>query len=334
MKMPTLLRSNDWWDCKLIPLLFVGYMTIMLWENNLMLHIGWLLFLIAAISAGAIYVSILNDYTDLEFDIASGKANRLEHFSPLKRTFILITSILISVFFCYFFITDWVSLTFYLLAYLSFSLYSIPPFRFKNRGILGVLADASGAHLFPSLFIVSSISHRLGAGIDPYWITLVGIWAFSYGLRGILWHQFWDRENDLSINHQTFATKTSLSTIKSAEKIIIGVEITSLIAILITLGHILPFIALLCYMILLLGYKRRLRYQLVLIVSGNQPWYILMSDYYEVLLPYALILACSVQYPWCLILLFFHLLFFPRKPILIVKSILMMGFHRKLKIRR
>lgn len=334
MKVPAILRSSDWWDYKIIPLLFVGYMTIMLWDENLMLHIGWLLFLIAAISAGAIYVSILNDYTDLNFDIASGKTNRLEHFSPLKRTFILMTSILISFLFCCFFIRDWVSLTFYLLAYLSFSLYSIPPFRFKNRGILGVLADASGAHLFPSLFIVSSISHRLGAGIDPYWITLIGIWAFSYGLRGILWHQFWDRENDLSINHQTFATKTSLSTIKSAEKIIIGIEIIALIAILVTLGYILPFIALLFYLILLLGYLKRLKYQLVLILSGNPPWHILMSDYYEVLLPYALILICSFQYPWCLFLLAFHLLFFPTKPILLIKSILMMGFHRRLKIRR
>lgn len=329
MKLPSILRSNDWWDYKIIPLLVVGYMTTMLSEENLMLHIGWLLFLIAAISAGAIYVSILNDFTDLEFDIASGKSNRLARFSPLKRKLILSASICVSILFCCFFINDWISLTFYLLAYTAFSLYSIPPFRFKNRGILGVISDASGAHLFPSLFIVASMSHRLGTGIDPLWMLLIGVWAFSYGLRGILWHQFWDRENDLSINHHTFATKTSVSTIKPVEKIITAIEISALLLFLITLGKVLPFIALFIYIIILFGYQRRLKYQIVLILSGNPPWHILMSDYYEVLLPYALILTCSFQYPWCLILLLFHLLFFPTKPIRLIKSFLMMGFLRR-----
>lgn len=329
MKAPSILRSSDWWDYKIIPLLFVGYMTIMLWEENLMLYIGWLLFLIAAISAGAIYVSILNDYTDLEFDIASGKSNRLERFSPLKRKLILGASIFVSILFCCFFINDWLSLTFYLLAYLAFSLYSIPPFRFKNRGVLGVMCDASGAHLFPSLFIVASISHRLGMEIDPLWIGLIGIWAFSYGLRGILWHQFWDRENDLSINHHTFATQTNVSSIKPVEKMITAIEITALLLILSTLGKLWPFLALFFYLIMLIGYRRRLRYQVVLILSGNPPWHILMSDYYEFLLPFALILSCSIQYPWCLVLVLFHLVFFPTKPILITKNILIMARLRK-----
>lgn len=329
MKLPSILRSSDWWDYKIIPLLVVGYMTIMLSEENLMLHIGWLLFLIAAISAGAIYVSILNDFTDLEFDIASGKSNGLERFSPLKRKLILATSILVSILFCFFFINDWVSLTFYLLAYLVFSLYSIPPFRFKNRGVLGVICDASGAHLFPSLFIVASISHRLGTEIGPLWILLIGFWAFSYGLRGILWHQFWDRENDLSIQHHTFATQTDVSSIKPIEKIILTIEIIALLSILIILGKVLPFIALICYIMMIIGYKKRLKYRLILILSGNPPWHIIMSDYYEVLLPYALILTCSIHYPWCLTLLIFHILFFPNKPITLAKNILLMGFLKR-----
>jgi UbiA prenyltransferase family len=333
MKVPSILRSSDWWDYKIIPLLFVGYMTTMLWEENLLQHIGWLLFLIAAISAGAIYVSIINDFTDLKFDMASGKTNRLEHFSPLKRRLILTASILVSISFCCFFINDWISLTFYLMAYLSFSLYSIDPFRLKNRGVLGVIADASGAHLFPSLFIVASITHRLNVEIDPFWMSIIGVWAFSYGLRGILWHQFWDRENDLSINHQTFATKTSISAIKPIEKIISAIEISALLLILVNLGKLLPFVALLFYVFVLFGY-RKLKYELILILSGNQPWHILMSDYYEVLLPYSLIITCSIQHPWCLLLFLFHLLFFPSKPIMLAKNLLMMLNSIKKDINR
>ena len=105
------------------------------------------------------------------------------------------TMVHISIDYAFSFILFPLSLIFYLAAYLAFSLYSISPFRFKNRGVLGVIADASGAHLFPSLFVASSMMHNMHISIDPYWLVIVGVWSFAYGLRGILWHQFWDREN-------------------------------------------------------------------------------------------------------------------------------------------
>src|SRR5207249_2154007 len=39
----------------------------------------------------------------------------------------------------------------YLATWLAFSLYSLPPFRFKERGAAGVLCDAAGEQLFPAL---------------------------------------------------------------------------------------------------------------------------------------------------------------------------------------
>lgn len=328
MKAPTLLRSHDWWEPKIVPLLVVGYLTIILYGENIISHIGWLLFLIAAMAAGAIYVSLINDFTDVKFDLASGKRNKLARFSPAKRKWMLVASIVLVWCFGVFFFNDILSLIFSLSACIAFSLYSIPPIRLKNRGILGVIADASGAHLFPSLFVVASMSHRLGVEINFYFLSLIGVWSFFYGLRGILWHQFWDRENDLSINHKTFATGFRVSRMKSIERIITVIEVFVLILILITLGKLLPFIALLFYIVVLLGY-RKIKYEIIFVISTRQPWYIFMSDYYQILLPFSLIIMCSFQYPICAILLIVHLLLFPVKIKLFLKNLLVMMNLRK-----
>lgn len=323
IKTPSLLRSNDWWEPKIIPLLSLGYLTIILYEKSLLTYFGWLILLILAIAVGAIYVSILNDYTDLKFDIASGKKNRLQRFSPIERKLILSASILIAVSFCYFFSDDILSLTFYLAAYLSFSLYSIAPFRFKDKGVLGVFADASGAHLFPSLFIISSISHKLEIEIEPYWIILIGVWAFTCGLRGILWHQFWDRKNDLSINIKTFATSTSLSVMKPIERIITAFELITLFLILSYVQKLLPFIALALYFLILIGYNKKLKIKSVMILTQKEPYHIFMIEFYLVLLPLSLIVSHSIQNPICWILIVFHLVFFSTSTKLLIRRILL-----------
>ncbi|MHA8051651.1 hypothetical protein V7S79_11125 [Aquirufa sp. ROCK-SH2] len=323
MKISTLLRANDWWEPKMVPLLIVGYMTIIHLNENIINHMAWLLLLISAMTVGAIYVSILNDYTDLPFDLASKKSNRLESFSPFKRKLLLTVSILLSIAFCFFFIDDMLSLCFYWSAYIAFSLYSISPFRFKNRGILGVIADASGAHLLTSLFIVTSLTHKMGKELDIYWLSMIGFWAFLYGLRGILCHQYFDRENDLSINQATFATDIQVSSIKPAEKVITLLEIGVLFILLCTLGELLPLIALAIYFIILLGYKK-LNQEVIFILINDKPWHIFLSDYYQILLPFSLIISCSFENPTCLVLIIFHVLFFPRKLKLLVKNVLLM----------
>jgi 4-hydroxybenzoate polyprenyltransferase len=323
MKILKTLRSIDWWEPKIIPLLSIGYLTILLHAENIWDHFGWLLFLILAISVGAIYVSILNDFTDLKFDMASGKTNRLERFSAKNRKFILLASIVLAVLFCLFFINDMLSLWLYLAAYISFSLYSIMPFRFKDRGILGVIADASGAHLFPSLLIVSSTSFRLGVEIDIYWFIIIGIWSFAYGLRGILWHQFWDKESDLSINIKTFATSTDTSLMKPIEYIITAVELSALLLILFYILEPLPLVALLFYFLTLIGYKK-LKIQSVMILAPNGAYHILMNEFYLVLLPLSLIATCSIKSPLCWLLIVFHVLLFPSNTKLFIKHILWM----------
>jgi hypothetical protein len=331
MKIPFLIRANDWWEPKIVPLLVVGYMTVNHYHANIFTHFVWLLFLIMAISFGAIFVSILNDYTDFTYDLASKKSNRLESFSPLKRKLLLWVSIFTSIAVSFFFIDNILTLSFCLATYLAFSLYSIPPIRLKNRGLLGVIADASGAHLFVSLFIVTSMTQKMGKELDFFWLSVIGFWSLLYGLRGILWHQFLDRENDLSIHHPTFATSRQASSIKPAETLITIMEVGSLIILLISLGEWLPFLALAFYFLLLLGYQKLNQQVIFILVPNDKPWHIFLSDYYQILLPFSLLLSCSFENPTCLFLIIFHVLFFPHKLKLLVKNLLLMMRLERIK---
>jgi hypothetical protein len=70
-----LIRADQWWEYKLVPILSTFYATA------LVLHVAlssvWVgvLSLLVAIVAAAIYASVLNDLTDLPADLEAGKRN-------------------------------------------------------------------------------------------------------------------------------------------------------------------------------------------------------------------------------------------------------------------
>src|SRR5260370_18482445 len=70
-----LIRADEWWEYKLVPILSTFYATA------LVLHVAvsslWVsaLSLLLAIVPAAIYASVINDVTDLAGDLEAGKRN-------------------------------------------------------------------------------------------------------------------------------------------------------------------------------------------------------------------------------------------------------------------
>jgi 4-hydroxybenzoate polyprenyltransferase len=89
---------------------------------------------------------------------------------------------------------------------LLFILYVLPPFRLKERGLLGIATDALYAHALPAALAMLTyqslveVDHQL----DDVFVALVA-WQFFLGLRNILLHQMKDREHDLKSGIRTFA---------------------------------------------------------------------------------------------------------------------------------
>jgi hypothetical protein len=312
MKIFNVIRSQEWWAHKLPPLLAVGYATALMSSVPLYKIALWLVFLLSSLVVGAIYVSVINDITDLEEDLASGKSNRIQQVPVKYRWLIPATCVLMGFGFGYFLYPDVLSCLLYLLSWIVFSLYSIKPVRLKNRGIWGVLADGCGSHVFTSLLMVSSVSYITNQSINWIWFCAAGTWALCYGLRGILWHQFADRDNDIKVKLNTYASKVTPDSFIARGRFLFVIESVALGVMLYEIDLAAPVIALLLYFILVYIRYDRYKNQLIIVtISNERPFQIIMADFYQMLFPLSLLLYGTVCDSMNVIVLIIHILLFP-----------------------
>ena len=331
MNILKVIRSSEWWEYKMPILLSWSYATAVHANKSLDGLAGWFGIMLGSLIVGAAYVSILNDMCDMNDDLACGKSNRLSKMHPAVRWMLLLITLALAVVCSFFFLKDLLTITFYLLSYLAFTLYSAPPFRLKKRGFLGVLADACGAHLFPSLFVVAGTIHALQIQTEWIWLLVIGSWAFLYGLRGILWHQFLDRNNDISIQLNTFASRINPSSFRKTSILILSIECVALTIILIMLGKPWPIVALLAYFLLMAAYKKKLGLKLIAIVPTQEPWHLVMITYYQAFLPIALLFESALVFPSSWFFLAAHVILFPKCLWNVLTDVSLMLKSRKLK---
>jgi 4-hydroxybenzoate polyprenyltransferase len=310
--LPSYARHTEWWEHKITLFLFTGLLAISyatpgeLWWPLLQLGI-----VLLAIIVCAIFVSVINDYTDMEDDRIAGKTNRLTHLSLGKIRLIIFGLLASGAVFCWYFRNQPVTIFFYAGSWIAYSAYSFPPIRLKRRGWSGVLADASGAHLFPTLTILSAMSHSLLKPFPPeLYLTAAG-WNILFGLRGILWHQYTDRQNDLTSGVKTLATLLPSSVIARMELPILLLEITALVSMLwiAELQNLLYlFPVYLAYVWLIR--KRMQLHPVIILVPEKKEWIFLCLSFYQTILPLGLMILMSVQLPWVLLLIPIHILLF------------------------
>ncbi len=307
------VRAVEWWEFKLSPILATAYATAFLLKLSLASLWPQLLLALVALAACAAYVSVINDLADLKDDAASGKANRLAGKSRAFAATLLACCVLPGVAVTIYLRGDPLLLSVYLAPWAVFSLYSLPPVRLKSRGAWGLLADASGAHLFPTLLAVALVSSRHAGPFDAVWFAAAASWSLSYGARGILWHQITDLRNDEKIGLDTFARRHKVAWLRGLGNFIIfPAELSAFCLMLRHAGSRLAF-ALLCYYALLTFLRKRLWGVNPVVVFPRAGFHIAMQEYYEVFFPLAFLLSSSRRYPLDALLIVPHLLLFPRR---------------------
>jgi UbiA prenyltransferase family protein len=323
-KILHIIRSHEWWEYKLPPLLAIGYATALSSSMPLYKAGLWLLFLLAAVMTGAIYVSIINDITDMEEDKASGKTNRMASVPAHLRWIFPAICLLIGLMFIYFLRSDHLSVLLYIMPWISFSLYSFPPARLKKRGALGIMADACGSHIFISLLMVSGVSFFTGILIDWIWFAAVGIWSAAYGLRGILTHQFADRENDLKVNLATYASKVNPESFKKQTILLLSIELIALAVMLWRIQLPITVIFMGLYFVVLIVRYKTFYYKIVAIITPKEePFQLFMADYYQLFFPMALLFAATITQPNAWVIFLVHIILFPQKIGLLIKDTIM-----------
>jgi 4-hydroxybenzoate polyprenyltransferase len=316
-------RVDCWWDYKLSPILATIYATAAL--SRIPFPSLWPVVALAllALIICASYVSVLNDLTDVKDDQASGKPSRLPRESRIVPTLLLGACMAAGSGFLIVWRKDTLLFCAYLTCWLAFALYSAPPFRLKARGIWGVLADASGAHLFPTLFAVLLVYHWNRTEAPAEWTIFISLWSFAAGVRGILWHQLEDANNDRKIGLRTFAC---LHGTKAAERLGLLTFLLEFAAFSLMLW--LTRNALASLFLVLYGLFALVRWRLLgiglTVIKPGQASRMAMTEYYIVLYPLAYLLTAAWQQPSVLLLLLFHGVLFSRQSLYLVREIVAM----------
>lgn len=201
-------RVGNWWDAKIPPLLAVVYLEMLRLDATPEAALPSVLFYFAAVACVASYGHVVNDVFDIEADRRAGKTNTMAAMPLFLRT--ALPAVLLAAGFAAALLGRFPSIALALLAanYLWPTLYSLPAIRLKERGLWGVVADASGSHLTPTLLALAVLApawSRDGAGAA--FAVLAALWSCALGFKGILHHQLLDREGDRRAGVDTFAAQ-------------------------------------------------------------------------------------------------------------------------------
>jgi 1,4-dihydroxy-2-naphthoate octaprenyltransferase len=314
-------RYNDWWGCKMSPLLAVGYGTAILSDKAVYQVAGGMVLILVGLVVGGIYASTINDINDLHDDSLCGKENRISKIPRKYRWLFSFGSLAAGVALALFlWQSDPLTSILYAMPCLCFTLYSFEPFRLKRRGLWGVLADAAGAHLFPVLCMIAAVSMYGKVAINWPWFILGGTWSFGFGLRGILWHQFQDRERDIQAGIHTYATRLSPTGFRVIPKVIIGIEMLAFSGMMVLLKAYVTIPLFLIYLWIL--YYNADRFGIkpgIIVTPAGRANQIFLLDYYIFFFPLALLIQIIGE-PYGPLILIMHLIIFPLTPIRTLKT--------------
>lgn len=306
-----MVRAPQWWDYKLVPILSVFYATAFVQDVPIASVWSSLVALMLAIAPCAAYVSLINDIADRADDRRAGKANRMAGRPARQMALLLAAAVCVAIVFSILWRDDLPLVVAYLCAWAAFTLYSVPPFRLKRRGILGVVADASGAHLFPTLVAALLAFRAGGKPIDLIWIGALAAWAFGCGLRGILWHQLYDLEADRIAGVATFVQRHSRrAAVRLAAYVALPLELVALAALLWRMHSSWPVLFLLLYAAFAL-----LRWRMwdmdIVIAEPRERYAILGMEYYTLLFTLGVLVSCALRHPADWAVLVGHMVVFP-----------------------
>lgn len=319
------MRTNEWWEHKLVPALIPFYGAALVAGRPILPLLPSIGLLLVAVIPGAAYVSIVNDATDRSADLAAGKTNRLETFSTSAILALVSITAGLGTGFAYLWRDDTPLVGIYVAAWISFTLYSVPPFRLKERGLWGVVADAAGAHLCPALVAALLAGRAMQSPVNTVWLIAIALWSFGYGLRGILWHQLKDRDNDVATGTDTFAAQRPRShTELYAAILVFPIELAGLALIVILVGGLLPLL-LLAVHALIVAARIRFRRIYPSLVGEKRGDQVVLQDYYELFLPIALLLSSAIRHPADGTLIVLHLIAFRRRPAIVARDAWALG---------
>jgi hypothetical protein len=156
------------------------------------------------------------------------------------------------------------------------------------------------------VFLACRGAQRTASGA---WVASVAVWALAYGLRGIVWHQLTDADNDRVAGFRTFARQYPRAAQVIGTFVVFPLELGALAAVLWQIGSAWPPAFFALYVLYAVRSARRWQTAPVIVVPKPR-FFIVLHQFYSDLFPVALLITASVRDRWGLVVLAAHLLLF------------------------
>lgn len=150
-----------------------------------------------------VYGYVLNDIFDVQADESVGKYNIVSHWNKYQKWGVLVFSASTGV--SILATHNIKTLPFLIAQLIVLFMYSVPIIRLKERGMLGILADAFYAYINP-LLIMFTVLGQFAEKFDFVTLFLLLFYCLI-GLKNIFQHQAEDALNDSYTGIKTFGSK-------------------------------------------------------------------------------------------------------------------------------
>jgi 4-hydroxybenzoate polyprenyltransferase len=312
-----LARITDWWQYKIPPLLSIAYAVCMIIRIPFQVAIPLIVAIIMSLSCVAIFGYLINDIYDVEGDQRLGRTSEIVA-QPVLNRIVLLSSFFVGGFIPLIFLglNRGAFITLFMV-YLLPALYSMPPFRLKERGILGIFVDSLGMHTMPTVFVgLSILGNDFQSDFSGLWLSLATCWAFSFGLRGIVIHQIQDREQDRVAGFDTFVMSADLHrTRRLFTRVLFPVELLLFIILLVLLAKNNLFLwpIFVFYSLVEVARSRVTPASKWDVLPEQRGTYIVLTDLYEVWFPLGLLAGLiSIETSYLFLLVLHLILFYER----------------------
>lgn len=308
------LRVNTAWRYKAPVLITVPYTIIYLSHTTPVTAIKYILLSFVTIIGIAGYAFLLNDWADIEKDSLAGKANAMASLSLPIRILLLALFFAIALVPWFVFPVNTIMLAILIAELILFAIYAFPPFRLKEKPVLGVATDALYAHVLPALlaaltFIEITAESTDAVGVFSYGPVLYSLcaWQFFLGIRNILLHQQDDYEKDIQSSTITFATRypnavdgiVKWMLVFEALAFILLAILTNALGIAIAVAYLIFFIRL-----IIINKQKAIPNT----IRGKA--YVLFDEFYYKWFPLAVLALLTIRQPGFGILALLHILLF------------------------
>ncbi len=246
LSLPQILATvklERWWKPKAANLMAVLYSVMLITRLPVARALFLLTFSVITILGIGSFGHVVNDWYDVQTDLAAGKTNRLAGLEQWKRYGL--TAVLLALA-----LLPWLvlpcnrlSVALLLLEFALLLAYSVPPFRLKARPLWSLIADAGYAYAVPAVLAAHTFFLAGSRADNRLLMASLFVWQFALGLRHFLNHLALDRTNDIASGTATLATRKGNRYIHELiRRIVLPVELLTFVGYLVAMTSYVRFL--------------------------------------------------------------------------------------------